>query len=172
MKKWLILALLMTFPLGLWADWHFAKPEYNHWTGTDKISHFGGSFIISGAWYWDETIRYSDRSMNKTKAHLMSIGGTIGIGLVKEIVDGFHYKEGGGDGFSWKDLVCDASGAIVGSYAVDLLSQKGFIGPYQGFQVYPSSEEPWDMTHFEEGFLSAGAVIMAYNALQGGRFEL
>lgn len=170
MKRLSILVLLiaMTTP-AFCLDWHFAKPENDRWFGRDKIGHFTGSFFISAGWYWDETLGHPNRNMDKNKAHLMSIAGTIGIGLVKEIVDGFHYHEANTDGFSYKDLVYDAAGAFVGSYAVDMLSYHRFIGPYHGFEVIPYDEEPWDMTHIEEGAFSCGLSIMLYNSLRNGR---
>jgi uncharacterized protein YfiM (DUF2279 family) len=169
MRKLIIGVLLSTLPMFA-LDWHFAKPKNDHWFAGDKLGHFTGSFFVSSAWYWDETLHYPNRPMDKTKAHLMSLGGTMGIGLVKEIVDGFHYHEAGTDGFSYKDLIYDAAGAVIGSYAVDLLSQHRFIGPYQGFQVIPWKDEPWDMTHVEEGAFSCGLSIMLYNSLRNGRF--
>lgn len=169
MRKYFILALLLGALPGFALDWHFANPKYDYWFGGDKIGHFVCPFFVSAGWYWDETIRHSNRNINKTKAHLMSIGGTIGISLVKEIVDGFHYREAGGDGFSYKDLIYDAVGATIGSYTVDFLAQKNFIGPYNGFQVIPWKDEPWDMTHFEEGAFSCGLSIMLYNSLRNGR---
>lgn len=169
MKRVLVLMLLTMVLPAFCLDWHFAKPECDYWFAGDKIGHFGGSFILSGSWYWDEVIRHCDRNINKNKAHWMSIGGTIGIGLVKEIVDGFHYHEAGRDGFSYKDLIYDAAGSFAGSYTVDLLSHYQLIGPYQGFQIIPYDEEPWDMTHIEEGAFSCGLSIMLYNSLRNGR---
>ena len=76
------------------------------WTGADKKLHFAVSFMagVATANQWPD---------NKP----LAIGVAMLPGLVKEAMD----AQKGGSGFSGKDLVADALGAVAGVYTTHWL---------------------------------------------------
>ncbi len=80
-------------------------PRSDPWFAKDKVQHFSLSFIIySGAEQWYRSHRWPD-------ARSQSLTITIGLGVLKELVD-WRIR---GTGFSWKDLLYDVAGAVTAS---------------------------------------------------------
>jgi uncharacterized protein YfiM (DUF2279 family) len=72
------------------------------WLAVDKEAHFAGSLAISA----------SLRAADRTDAE--SFGGSVGIGLLKELYDATLKPSLKGRGLSWKDLAADILGAAAG----------------------------------------------------------
>jgi uncharacterized protein YfiM (DUF2279 family) len=72
------------------------------WTAPDKQLHFAGSFAIAA----------SLRAAGRTDGE--SFGGTVGIGVLKELYDATLKPRRRARGFGWKDLAADVLGAAAG----------------------------------------------------------
>lgn len=81
----------------------------DRWFAWDKFWHFSASFVTVGAGYH---LCANRMRLKPPLATGISIGGTLGIGTGKELIDryGFHRR------FSWKDLVADVLGIGVGYF--------------------------------------------------------
>jgi putative lipoprotein len=78
------------------------------WFGQDKANHFLVSLMLSSSAYFGLTAGHLD-----SEASLLSaIGGTLALGITKEIWDMIHPGTP-----SWKDFTADAVGALVGGLA-------------------------------------------------------
>lgn len=72
------------------------------WTAADKQLHFAGSLAIAA----------SIRVAGGTEGQ--AFGGTVGIGMLKEVYDATLKPKRSGRGASWKDLAVDILGAAAG----------------------------------------------------------
>jgi len=77
------------------------------WTGVDKAKHFTVSMLLAGAAGWMLRNRWHSKQdlSRKTGAALI-----LTLGISKEISDLFIR----GHEFSWKDMIVDLCGVIVG----------------------------------------------------------
>lgn len=80
------------------------------WTGPDKLRHFGASAVIAAA------ATQNARNHETTDCQAFRIGFVIssGVGVAKEAADDIIRHVG----WSWRDLVMDGLGAVVGSWVV------------------------------------------------------
>jgi uncharacterized protein YfiM (DUF2279 family) len=76
----------------------------------DKFWHFSASFVSVGAAYHfgEDRVRLSEPLSTG-----IALGGTLTLGITKE----FYDLAGPSRHFSWKDLVADAAGIVVGYFA-------------------------------------------------------
>ena len=85
-------------------------PEEDRWFAIDKFWHFSASFATVGSAY--ELSRYR-LNMSSPWPTTLSLGGTAVLGVSKE----FYDLAGPTKHFSWKDLIADAAGIVVGYVA-------------------------------------------------------
>jgi len=78
------------------------------WFGKDKLIHFTYSAFLAG-----DTYVIAKRHFNNTRnnSFIISVGFTVSIGGIKEIID---YRKPG-QSSSYKDFIWDIAGAILGS---------------------------------------------------------
>ncbi len=81
----------------------------DRWLAWDKFWHFSASFVTVGAGYHLCANRIG---LKRPLATGIAIGGTLGIGTGKELIDryGWHRR------FSWKDLVANMLGIGLGYF--------------------------------------------------------
>jgi putative lipoprotein len=77
----------------------------DRWLAPDKANHFLGSLMLSSATF----LGFAATNNNHEQSLVAAIGGTILIGVGKEIWDMYHPGTP-----SWKDLTADALGALIG----------------------------------------------------------
>ena len=87
-----------------------AHSDDDRWFAIDKFWHFSASFATVGAAYDLSNYRLNMKSPWPTG---LSLGGTAVLGASKE----FYDLAGPTKHFSWKDLVADAAGIVVGYFA-------------------------------------------------------
>jgi putative lipoprotein len=80
------------------------------WSGPDKAIHFGASALIAAA------AAQSAKNHEHSDCEAFRIGFIVssGAGVAKELVDANIRQVG----WSWRDLVLDGLGAVVGSWVV------------------------------------------------------
>ncbi len=85
------------------------QKEPDRWIAWDKFWHFSASFVTVGAGYH---LCANRLKWGRKPATAISIGGTFGLGLGKELFDlcGHHR------GFSWKDIIADVLGITAGYF--------------------------------------------------------
>jgi putative lipoprotein len=85
-------------------------PAWTHdrWFAQDKANHFLGSLMLSSTAYLGLVANNNDHDQSLVGA----IGGTVLIGIGKEIWDIYHPGTP-----SWRDLTADALGALIGGFA-------------------------------------------------------
>lgn len=84
-----------------------ASSVHDRWFATDKAHHFLVSAFMTAA------VNYTTReeiSLDRDASQHISIGISLSVGLGKEIFDGTIRKRH----FSYKDLVADCAGIVVG----------------------------------------------------------
>jgi uncharacterized protein YfiM (DUF2279 family) len=83
------------------------SPGPDRWLAWDKLWHFSASFVSVGAGYHLCAHRLG---FEHAPATGVSIGGTIGLGTSKELLDRCVHR----GRFSWKDMACNALGVAAG----------------------------------------------------------
>jgi len=82
-----------------------APPD--RWLAWDKFWHFSASFVSVGAGYH---LCANRLNLDHPPAAGVSLGGTFGLGLGKELLDRYgHHRR-----FSWKDMAANALGIAAG----------------------------------------------------------
>ncbi|HYR68807.1 MAG TPA: hypothetical protein VER77_02935 [Candidatus Dormibacteraeota bacterium] len=98
----------LTIAILVWSGAAAAEPLFlpassqGGWLAADKQIHFAGCLAISAS------LRVAGRSDGE------SVGGAIGVGVLKEIYDATLKPRRKGRGASWKDLAADVLGAAAG----------------------------------------------------------
>ena len=84
------------------------------WFARDKAMHAGLSFALAAG--GGLALRHGLDARTQDAAPF-AIGTTLALGVVKEVND---ERRVGGSGFSWRDLVADAVGALLGAAVASL----------------------------------------------------
>lgn len=85
-----------------------AQPP-DRWLAWDKFWHFSASFVSVGAGYH---LCANRLDLEHRPAAGISIGGTFGLGLGKELLDRYGHRRR----FSWKDMAANALGITAGYF--------------------------------------------------------
>ncbi len=83
--------------------------EPDRWVAMDKFWHFSASFASVGAGYH---LCANRARLDAPWPTALSLGGTLGLGISKELLD----LRGPSRHFSWKDLVADLAGIALGYF--------------------------------------------------------
>lgn len=86
-----------------------AAPARNqdNWFGPDKLYHFAAATAFGAG----SQVVASNNGASESNAAIIGVSVAIGVGAAKELYD----QELKRTGWSWKDLVWDVAGGIVGS---------------------------------------------------------
>ena len=98
--KRIIILLLLLLSLNSYSQTLKIPPMRN---GGDKILHFTASYVISYTTY-----HYLQPKIGHKKAKIYSIGTSVGIGIIKEIIDERYRK-----GWEAGDMYANLSGIIL-----------------------------------------------------------
>jgi putative lipoprotein len=128
-RTWNLAALVLLFSSNAHAD-------EDAWWGTDKALHFGVSALVAGGGYGVSTLLVEPR----WQRFGLGVSAALTVGAAKELYD----ASGHGDA-SYRDLVWDAAGGLVGASMALLLD----------IALDRPSESTADMTN-------AGAVVIKW----------
>ena len=81
----------------------------DRWIAWDKLWHFSASFVSIGAGYH---LCANRLNITHRPSVGISIGGTLGLGTGKELLDRYVHKRW----FSWKDMAANALGITAGYF--------------------------------------------------------
>jgi len=98
--KRIVIFLLLFLSLNSYSQISY-KPSFKG--GGDKILHFTASYVISYTTY-----HYLQPKIGHKKAKIYSIGTSVGIGIIKEIIDERYRK-----GWEAGDMYANMSGIIL-----------------------------------------------------------
>ena len=127
MKK-ILLILILISPLSA-LRWRVVHED--HWDNT-SIMHVGLGYVVSFYTFMDTRHNYNGnawlgnwkarpyKGITIVDAGAYSITLTTLVGFAYEVANGFMEKRG--DGFSWRDFVCDVGGALLGTASASIVS--------------------------------------------------
>lgn len=109
--------VLLLFPILMnagqdWKKFSLNQPE-DSWTSADKWKHFSSSAIITVENHYYLTRQFSV-PRNQSIHYSMTL--SLSVGLAKEIFDSTREA----NIFSWKDLIYDMAGTVVGTVLLNL----------------------------------------------------
>ncbi len=99
--------LLLVFALSFLAGCSVNAPQGDHWLGEDKLKHFTVSAVIAAA----ATEQAEQQALSDCEGARLSVGVVLSIGAGKEWYD----QNIKGTYWSYKDMVWNLAGALVGS---------------------------------------------------------